>query len=150
MNNYKIYCALAIIVFLSINIGCNTNDDLNTYSQPKPTIPDTVIFMSSFPTNVDLMLGKSVRIQNVNTTILFYSLLSDTRQIINNEVVGNAEIILHLDYGLFQKYVALNTNIVPSTYSLENGLQYSIHLKDVHRTDSLYHIVFQFNRYGDW
>ena len=150
MDTSKIYCAFTAIILLLVSVGCESEDDLNIYSQPKPNVPDTTIYVSSLPSNIKLFLGKSVRIQNAVTTFMFYSIVSDTRLIINNEVVGNAKIYMHLDYGSFQRYVELNTNELPGSYSLENGLQYSISLKDVQSIDSTYQIVFQFNEYKDW
>jgi hypothetical protein len=131
------------------NIGCENNDS-TIYAPSRPTIPDTSIYISSFPTDVILRLRQSVRIQNAVTTFLFYSVLEDTRQVVHNEVIGNAKILLGIDYGSFQKYIELNTVKVPGSYSLENGMHYSIQLKDVMIIDSVYHIKFQFNEYKHW
>ncbi|MFZ4620485.1 MAG: hypothetical protein ACOYNS_07995 [Bacteroidota bacterium] len=150
MKSITMLMALSVITVAVVIIGCESGGDVNRYSQPTPVVPDTSITITSFPTNVELQLGKSIRIQNAGTVFEFYSVVSDTRSMVNNEVVGNAKILLYVDYGPYQKYVELNSSDVPVQYTLENGLHFVIQLKEVIHQGSSYQIIFEFNEYWNW
>jgi len=103
--------------------------------------------VTSFPSNLYLTIGKSIKIDNVNTIITFISVIEDTRSIVNNEVTGNAKVQLSIDYGYLYKVITLNTNDIPQTYYWEDGNNYVIQLKDLVSLSTTQEITLEINKY---
>ena len=139
---------IIILCFLVLFFGCSKDSEHGPTSiKNHPTNPDTSIFVTSFPSNLYLTIGKSIKIDNVNTIITFISVIEDTRSIVNNEVTGNAKVQLSIDYGYLYKVITLNTNDIPQTYYWEDGNNYVIQLKDLVSLSTTQEITLEINKY---
>lgn len=123
--------------------GCLEDSVDGTYWNVTPIVPDTTIYLASLPADVHLRLGKSVSIQNCNTIFRFSELLEYGRE--------NSAVQMEVEYNVADvKSIVLNTNTIPGDYELENGMNYSITLKEVSRVDTTFQLTFVFNEYAYW
>ena len=138
-----IYKSVLLIGGVILLNSCKDNNYDGLSSAVKPNVPDTTIYLTTFPSNIYLFLGKSVRIQNGNSIFRFVDVLENN---INNSIVR-----LEVEYdAVSKKIIDLNTNAIPQTYQLENGLYYGIHLKELNIVDSTFQIMFIYNQYRKW
>ena len=140
------FAFISIIVLCLL--GCEHTSDSGSHESILPKhSPDTSVFLTTFPTTLHLSLGKSVLIENVNTIIIFISVVQDSTQIVNNEVIGKAKVQLVVDYGYYYEVVELNINDIPGTYRWENGQNYDMQLMELTRIDTTYEISIKINQF---
>jgi len=107
--------------------------------------PDFVITPEEtiLPMDIVLPLGKTVRIEVGQCTILFRTVLEDS--VTGKSVSRNGKVLLEVKYEDSVKHVELNTVEIPRTYTLENGLFYNLELVGLRITDGTYEIILRFN-----
>ncbi len=142
----QIVLIIVLLVFCELVTGCNntpSEPDWNTVIMNDPQTQS--IYLNSMPSDVSVLLGDKVEIQNAKTTFGFVSVIENT---LNSNNDGDAKILLEVDYGTSYKRIILNINSNPNVYYLENDKRYLITLKSLEQEDNTYKLTFIFNEYG--
>jgi hypothetical protein len=125
------------VILLAQLMGCKSNYSEDIPSTTMPSTADESIYLDIMPSEVTLGLGRSILIENGNTVFKFDAILQLSE---NNSSV---RLLVSYDNGT-TKTIVLNTVDIPQTYSLENGYNHVIHLKEV----TADWIMFTYNTYG--
>jgi len=129
-------------VFLSF-IGCTTDDLYDTTNKNYFAQADASVYLTSFPSPIYLEEGKSIYIENGQSTFRFIDVRED------NESNAAVRIEIIYNYGT-NRIIELNTNVSPQFYELENDYPYNIHLKELNYVNGTYQIMFQYNHHAHW
>ena len=133
---------LLLMVLMSF-AGCTTDDLYDTTNDNYFALADTEIYLTSLPSNISLELGKSVYIQNGEVAFVFQDIVED------NE--SNSAVSLKVIYkDGSNTVIVLNTNHTPKSYSLENGFDHSIDLRELNYVNGTYQIVFGYSHHAYW
>ena len=142
----KIVVIIALLLFCEISTGCKNTPLEPDWNAVITNDPQTQsIYLNSMPSDVSVMLGNKVEIQNAKTTFGFVSVIENT---LNSNNDGDAKILLEVDYGTSYKRIILNINSNPNVYYLENDKRYLITLKNLEQENNTYKLTFIFNEYG--
>ncbi len=125
------------LLFQFIFIGCNSNYSEEIPSTTMSLTADESVYLDIMPSEVTLELGRSILIENGNTVFKFDAILE------HNENNSAVRLLVGYDNST-TKTIVLNTVDIPQTYSLENGFNHVIHLKEV----TADWIMFTYNAYG--
>lgn len=96
--------------------------------------------------DIRLPLGKTVRIEIADCTILFREVIEDSVTIRSKS--RNGKVLLDVKYADSVKHLQLNTVNNPRIYYLENGRYYQLELIGLGITQGEYEIILRFNGYA--
>jgi hypothetical protein len=144
MENIKCkihFCSVCLIFLLSFFlISCQPGNPNEITSHKYHINIDDSVYLSSFPSEVYLELGKSILIENSGTAFRFIDILEYDEY--------NSSVLLQVEYGTGKlKTIILNTTETPQSYDLENGYNHVIELIDVYETGGTFRIVFTYDEY---
>jgi len=130
----KILEVLIALLFVAAFTGCHNTNQPVSYV-PLMGDPDAQnMYISVFPVDVSISLGKKVGIINANVIIEFVS--------VTNLGKDDNSVLLDFNYGDWDKEVTMIINSAPSTYDLENGYHYEIRLKSLEYKNGNYVLTF--------
>lgn len=148
MKKHIIQIVLIIVlsVFCELGTGCNKTPSEPDWNNVIMNDPQTQsIYLDSMPSDVSVLLGDKVEIQNAKTTFGFLSIIENK---LDSKNSGDAKILLEVDYGSTYKRIILNINSNQNVYYLENDKRYLITLKSLEQENNTYKLTFIFNEYG--